>query len=54
MGMEKAIKSGKEHRKEYRGAKAIAKSCRNGGSCEWWRRNRMYKNLKKMQKSIDK
>ena len=54
MGMEKAIKSGKEHRKEYRGAKAIAKSCRNGGSCKWCRMNRMYKNLKKMQKSIDK
>ena len=54
MGMGKAIKSGKEHRKEYRGAKAIAKSCRNGGSCEWCRMNRMYKNLKKMQKSIDK
>ena len=53
MGMEKAIASGKEHRKEYRGAKAIDKSCRNGGSCEWCRRNRMYKNLKKLQKPID-
>ena len=52
--MEKAIASGKEHRKEYRGAKAIDKSCRNGGSCEWCRRNRMYKNLKKLQEPIDK
>ena len=26
MGMEKAIASGKEHRKEYRGAKAIDKT----------------------------
>ena len=53
MGMEKAIASGKEHRKEYRGAKAICKSCGNGGSCEWWIRDRMYKNLKKLQKPID-
>ena len=52
MGMEKAIASGKEHRKEYRGAKAICKSCRNGGTCEWCRRNRMYKNLKKLQEPI--
>lgn len=50
MGMEKAIASGKE----YRGAKAIDKTCRNGGSCEWCRRNRMYKNLKKLQEPIDK
>ena len=54
MGMEKAIASGKEHRKEYYGAKAICKSCRNGGSCEWCQVNRQYKNLKKMQISIDK
>ena len=54
MGMEKAIASGKEHRKEYHGAKAICKSCRNGGSCEWCQMNRQYKNLKKMQISIDK
>ena len=54
MGMEKAIASGKEHRKEYHGTKAICKSCRNGGSCEWCQMNRQYKNLKKMQISIDK
>ena len=54
MGMEKAIASGKEHRKPYYGAKAIDKTCRNGGSCEWCRRNRMYKNLKKLQKFLDK
>ena len=52
MGMEKAIASGKEHRKEYYGAKAICKSCRNSGTCEWCRRNRMYKNLKKLQEPI--
>lgn len=47
MSMNKAIKSGKEHRKEYRGAKAIAKSCRNHGSCKWCEMNRKHKFLKK-------
>lgn len=47
MSMIKAIESGKEYRKPYRGAKAIAKSCRNHGSCEWCRMNRQYKFLKK-------
>ena len=54
MGMEKAIASGKEHRKEYHGAKAIDKTSRSGGSCECCRRNRMYKTLKKLQEPIDK
>lgn len=54
MSMSKAIKSGKEHRKEYRGSKAFDKTCRNHGSCDWCRMNRQYKNLKKMQESIDK
>ena len=53
MGMEKAIASGKEHRNEYHGAKAICKSWRNGGSCESCRRTRMSKNLKKLQEPID-
>lgn len=46
MSMDKAIKSGKEHRKEYKGAKAIAKSCRNHGSCKWCEMNRKHKFLK--------
>ena len=33
MSLDKAIKHGKEHRKPYRGAKAVDKSCRNHGSC---------------------
>ena len=33
MSLDKAIKSGKEHRKEYRGAKSVDPSCRNHGSC---------------------
>lgn len=54
MGMEKAIASGKEHRKEYYGSKAIDKTCRCGGSCEWCRSNRFYKNKKRLQKILDR
>ena len=41
-GLSRGIKSGKEHRKEYRGAKAIDCSCRNHGTCEWCKNNRLY------------
>lgn len=54
MGMYKAIEKGKEHRKEYRGSKAISKLCRNNGGCEWCEENRKHKYLKKLQFSIDK
>lgn len=43
MSLEKAIEHGKEHRKPYRGAKAIDRTCRNHGSCEWCKGNRTYK-----------
>ena len=48
MSLEKAIKSGKEHRKNYRGAKAIDKSCRNHGSCFHCKNNRLHK-FKKLE-----
>ena len=54
MSMDKAIASGKEHRKKYRGAKSVYRSCRNGGSCAWCQNNRHYKNLKRLQKMLDK
>lgn len=50
MSLDKAITSGKEHRKEYRGSKAIDCTCRNNGSCEWCRINRLYSSLKKIEK----
>ena len=50
MSLEKAIKSGKEHRKNYRGAKAVDKSCRNHGTCPYCRNNR----LRKFKKNKDK
>lgn len=38
--LDKAIQSQQEHRKPYRGAKAISYSCRNHGSCPYCRHNR--------------
>lgn len=47
MSLEKAIESGKEKRKKYKGSKAIDKTCRNHGSCKWCESNRRYKFKKK-------
>ncbi len=43
MSLDKAIKYGKEHRKEYTGSKAYFTSCRNHGSCPFCRRDRLHK-----------
>lgn len=43
MSLEKAIEHGKEHRKPYTGSKAIDKTCRNHGGCEWCEENRKHK-----------
>lgn len=40
MGLEKAIKHGKEHRKEYRDARRWDCTCRNHGACSYCRSNR--------------
>lgn len=53
MALHKAIKYGKEHRKEYTGSKAIDRTCRNHGSCGWCLGNRMYKYRKNIEKSLD-
>ena len=45
MSLDKAIEHGKEKRKEYRGSKAIDKSCRNHGGCPWCERNRKFKEV---------
>ena len=47
MSLDKAIKHGKEKRQPYRKAKAVDKSCRNHGACDWCRGNRTYKNNKR-------
>ena len=56
MSLNKAIVYGKEHRKPYRGGKAVSYHCRNNGGkthkdrnpwqCEWCLGNRLYKNKK--------
>lgn len=46
MSFDKAIEYGKEKRKPYRGAKAIDCTCRNHGSCEWCKGNRLYQRNK--------
>lgn len=42
MSLDKAIEHKKEHRKAYRGAKAIDVTCRNHGSDIWCERNRTF------------
>ena len=43
MSLDKAILHGKERRKPYRGAKAVDHTCRNHGSCEHCKSNRLHK-----------
>ncbi len=54
MALDKAIQHGKEHRKPYTGSKLIDKTCRNHGGCPWCEENRKYKNIKRLQKTLDK
>jgi len=54
MGLDKAIEHHKEHRKKYRGAKAVDPSCRNHGDCDYCKGNRTFNrmdyNWKKLMK----
>lgn len=43
MTLDKAIEHDKEHRKQYRGSKAVDKTCRNHGSDDWEKDNRLYR-----------
>ena len=54
MSLDEAIEHKKEHRKPYYGSKVFDKQCRCGGSCSWCRSNRLYKNLKRLEKMLDK
>lgn len=54
MSLNKAIDHGKEHRKPYTGSKAIDKSCRNHGGCEWCAENRKHKNDKREEAMKDR
>ena len=52
MSMDKAIEHGKEHRKPYRGGKAIDSTCRNHGGCPACLSNRTHK-YKKAMRNVD-
>lgn len=55
MALYKAIRSGREHRAEYRGSKGIDSSCRNHKSCPCCFGNRMYQSRKEFLKlMVDK
>ena len=54
MALDKAIAHGHEHRKPYTGTKAFDPTCRNHGSCEWCRRNRMRKFVVRERMAEDK
>lgn len=43
MSLDKAIEYNKEHRQSYTGSKAIDRTCRNHGTCDWCRENRQHK-----------
>lgn len=51
MSLDKAIKYGKEHRKQYKGGgKLYSSSCRNHGSCPYCQSNRKYKDFREKAK----
>ena len=47
MALDKAIEHGKEHRKPYRGGKAVDYTCRNHGECPWCRGGRLFANKRR-------
>lgn len=53
MAFDKAIQSGKEHRKPFRGAKRFDSSCRNHGGCEWCFGNRTASSRRREEASRD-
>lgn len=54
MPLDKAIESGKEKRKKYKGSKSFDRTCRNHGSCPYCEGNRKYTNEKRKQEAEDK
>ena len=54
MAMHKAIAHGKEKRAEYRGCKFADRTCRNHGSCNYCKSNRLYNVNKRMNMAAEK
>ena len=52
MGLEKAIASGQEHRRPYHGAKAVCFNCRNHGTCDYCKGNRLH-SIRKREAAAD-
>ena len=50
MSLDKAVQHGKEYRKPYTGGKAIDRTCRNHGSYDYCRENRLH--ASKVQQEI--
>ena len=50
MSLDKAITHHKEYRKCYYGAKAVDPACRNHGSDDWAKDNRLYRSNKLLEK----
>lgn len=51
MSLDKAIEHGKEHREPYHGSKAFDRTCRNHGSDDWAKDNRLYRSNKLLEKT---
>ena len=52
MSLNKAIKSGKEHRKPFRGSEAFDQTCRSHGGCPYCDNNRKHKVKRQNIKSL--
>jgi len=52
--LDKAIKSGKEHRKPYYDTRRFDCTCRNHGSCDWCKANRLYQITREKDKANNK
>lgn len=50
MSLDKAILHKREWRKQYRGSKAIDRTCRNHGTCEFCKGNRLYRDNREKEK----
>lgn len=54
MSLDKSIERGKEHRKPYHGSKRFDRTCRNHGSCDYCKGNRLYSTQKRRDAIKDK
>ena len=53
MALDKAIKSGDEHRQEYRRSKAFDSTCRNHGGCGYCEDTRTYQDRRARLAALD-